>query len=57
MGPPAILGQGSKLLKFLANFADEVLPILGYEHLTNTLSDSAIPMDCLISEINMEICR
>ena len=57
MGPPAILGQGSKFLKFLANFADEVLPMLGFEHLQNSFSDSPIPMDCLISEMNMEICR
>ena len=57
MGPPAILGQGSSFVKFMANFADEVLPYLGLEHLTNLFSTSSIPMECLDSQLYMEICR
>ena len=57
MGPAGSLGQGSKLLKFMANFADEVLPLLGLSQLSKIFEDSTIPMDCLSSSFNRYLCR
>ena len=57
MGPAGSLGQGSQLIKFMANFADEVLPLLGLSQLSKIFEDSTIPMDCLSSSFNRYLCR